>query len=123
MKTPKAEFTEEQKTLVQYLKDRLKSRGVEKLPRDWHLKQLSTARDMMAGPTAPTVEQWKACIDWAFTDRYWMDKVDHLARILALWPKYVLKGGVSAGKDRTNQPGQESARGGYIDGKTGRVPI
>jgi hypothetical protein len=84
-------FTDEEKALVEYLKSRLKSRGVEKYPRDWHLKQLSVARDMLSGETAPTVEQWEACMDWLFNDEFWGDKIDHLSRVLALWPKYVLR--------------------------------
>ena len=84
-------FTEEEKSLAAYLKEKLASRGVKKLPRDWHLKQLSTARIMLAGANAPALREWKACIDWAFADDFWGDKVDHLARIEGLWPKYVLR--------------------------------
>ncbi|MCR4442944.1 MAG: hypothetical protein QHH10_11985 [Peptococcaceae bacterium] len=127
MSTKKTAFTDQEKELVGYFKVQLKSRGINKFPRDWHLKQLSTARDMLAGSTAPTLEQWKACIDWAFCDRYWKDKVDHLARILALWPQFVLKGGIPAGRDNRhtgkNQSEQESIRSRYINGKTGQVPI
>lgn len=85
-------YTEEEKALVEYLKDKLKARGVTKFPRDWHLKQLSVARTMLDGDQAPTVEQWKGCIDWAFSHPYWGDKIDHLARISWLWTQYVLRG-------------------------------
>ncbi|NLI14561.1 MAG: hypothetical protein GX425_18570 [Peptococcaceae bacterium] len=87
----KTVFTEDEKSLVEYLKEKLSVRGVKKLPRDWHLKQLSTARGMLAGENAPTVAQWQACMDWAFADEFWCDKVDHLARVEGLWAKYVLQ--------------------------------
>lgn len=91
MPRSKTEFTDDEKSLVQYLKEKLSVRGVKKLPRDWHLKQLSTARVMLAGENAPTLAQWKACIDWAFVHDFWGDKVDHLARVEGLWAKYVLQ--------------------------------
>ncbi len=88
MKKP---YTEEEKALVEYLRKKLESRGVLKLPRDWHLRNLSVARTMLDGENAPSVEEWKACIDWAFWHKFWGDKVDHLARVANLWPKYVLQ--------------------------------
>lgn len=84
-------FTEDEKALVEYFKDKLRQRGVEKFPRDWHLKQLTVARDMLAGENAPGLEEWKACIDWLFAHKYWGDKTDHLYRVAALWPQYILQ--------------------------------
>lgn len=86
-------YTEAEKALVSYLKEKLAARGVVKFPRDWHLKQLSTTRNMLAGDKAPALEKWCRCIDWAFNDSFWCSKVDHLARIEALWPKYMLQQG------------------------------
>jgi len=109
-------FSEEEKALVAHLKEKMKERGVSKFPRDWHLKQLSVARNMLAGENAPAVVQWKACIDWLFRDRYWKDKVDHLARVEALWPKYVLKGGAnSGGTSKRNTPRRGSYGGSLYD--------
>ncbi|MEW6423154.1 MAG: hypothetical protein AB1523_00160 [Bacillota bacterium] len=100
MKKP---YTEE-KALVEYLKAKLESRGVLKLPRDWHLRNLSVARTMLDGENAPSVEEWKACIDWAFAHEFWGDKVDHLARVANLWPKYVLqKRGGKQGRARKKE--------------------
>lgn len=76
---------------MEYFRQALKVRGVNRVPRNWHLKQLATARAMLAGENAPTVEEWKACIDWAFEEPYWKDRIDHLARIEALWPRFVLQ--------------------------------
>lgn len=84
-------YTDEEKHLVEYFREALRIRGVGQVPRDWHLKQLSTARAMLAGKNAPTLEDWKACIDWAFTEPFWKDKLDHLARIEALWPRFALQ--------------------------------
>lgn len=84
-------YTEAEKSLVQYFKDALRAKGVAKFPRDWHLKQLSCARTILDGPAAPTLEQWRACIDWAFKHPYWHDKIDHLARISWLWTQYCLQ--------------------------------
>lgn len=84
-------YTDEEKELVRYLKEKLAARGVKKLPRDWHLRQLSTARCMLAGEDAPTLALWKGCMEWAFADEFWSDKVDHLARVEGLWAKYVLQ--------------------------------
>lgn len=84
-------FTEEEKALVDYLKEKLRQRGVEKFPRDWHLKQSMVARDMLAGEKAPGLEEWKACIDWLMKHKYWGDKVDHLYRVSSLWPQYILQ--------------------------------
>ncbi|SHJ59756.1 hypothetical protein SAMN02745219_02911 [Desulfofundulus thermosubterraneus DSM 16057] len=84
-------FSDEEKALAEYLKEKLKLRGVHKFPRDWHLRQMAVARTMLAGENAPSVEDWKACIDWLFRHPYWGDKVDHLARVLDLWPRYVLQ--------------------------------
>lgn len=95
-------YTEAEKALVSYLKEKLAARGIQKFPRDWHLKQLSTARNMLAGDKAPSPEEWRRCIDWAFADPFWCDKVDHLARIEALWPKYMLQQG-GAGRGRAAQ--------------------
>ncbi|MTI82722.1 MAG: hypothetical protein FH756_02245 [Firmicutes bacterium] len=107
-------FSEEEKALVAHLKEKMKERGVNKFPRDWHLKQLSVARNMLAGENAPEVEQWEACIDWLFKDRYWKDKVDHLARVEALWPKYVLKGGVNSGGTSKRSTPQRGSYGGSL---------
>ncbi len=93
MVPPKTEFTEQEKALVKYFKEQLAVRGVEKYPRDWHLKQLTVARNMLAGEKAPALEEWQKCIDWCFKHKFWKDKVDHLARVEALWPRYCLQGG------------------------------
>jgi hypothetical protein len=93
-------YTEDERRLVEELKARLRERGVLKLPRDWHLKQLSVARTMLEGKDAPTVEEWAACMDWAFAHKFWGDKVDHLARVAALWPQYVLQRGRKAAARR-----------------------
>lgn len=121
-------YTDEEKSLVEHLKEKLKQAGVLKFPPDWHLKQLSTARKMLAGGNAPKFSEWIACIDWAFADRYWRDRVDHLARIMALWPKYRLQKG--GGGSETSIRGHRNAtqRGGYQNSKeryanTGDVPF
>jgi hypothetical protein len=98
MTPPKIAFTEEEKALVKYLKEKLAARGIEKFPRDFHLKQLTIARNMLAGDNAPTVEEWQKCIDWCFKEPFWKDKVDHLARVETLWSKYCLQGGRKAAK-------------------------
>jgi len=100
----KKAYTEEEKALVEYLKEKLEARGVLKLPRDWHLRNLSIARTMLDGENAPSLDQWKACIDWAFKDEFWRDKVDHLARVSNLWPKYVLQ---AKKKSCSLEPGQQ----------------
>lgn len=100
MTPPKTEYTEQEKALVNYLKEKLAARGVEKFPRNWHLKQLTVARNMLAGDKAPTVEEWQKCIDWCFKEPFWKDKIDHLARVEALWSKYCLQGGRSLDKKR-----------------------
>ncbi|MDQ7789928.1 MAG: hypothetical protein RDU41_07730 [Clostridia bacterium] len=84
-------YSDEEKALVEYFRQALKTRGVERVPRDWHLKQLSTARAMLAGEKAPSLDDWKACIEWAFTEAFWKDKLDHLARVEALWPRFILQ--------------------------------
>ena len=84
-------YSDEEKTLVEYFRQALKTRGVERVPRDWHLKQLSTDRAMLAGEKAPSLDEWKACIDWAFCEPYWKDKLDHLARVESLWPRFILQ--------------------------------
>lgn len=99
MKKQKA-YTEEEKALVEYLKAKLEARGVLKLPRDWHLRNLSVARTMLDGENAPSVEEWKACIDWAFAHDFWGDKVDHLARVMNLWPRYVLQKKKTGGSEK-----------------------
>lgn len=91
MPKQRQQYSDDEKALVDYLKQKLGERGVRKFPRDWHLKQLATAKVMLAGENAPTLDEWKACIDWAFADEWWKDKVDHLAVVERLWPKYVLK--------------------------------
>lgn len=93
---PRTEFTEQEKDLVQYLKDKLIARGVKKFPRNWHLLQLSVARNMLAGDNAPSLDNWKACVDWCFKDKFWRDKIDHLARVETLWTKFCLQGGRKA---------------------------
>jgi len=91
--TPTARpYSEDEKTLVEHFRQALKARGVNRVPRDWHLKQLATARAMLAGENAPSLDDWKACIDWVLTkEPYWRDRVDHLARVEALWPRFVLQ--------------------------------
>lgn len=99
-------FTEDEKALVEYLKEKLKQRGVMKFPRDWHLKQLTVARDMLAGEKAPGLEEWKTCIDWLMDHKYWGDKVDHLYRVEALWTQYILqakKAPAAQGSDRRKE--------------------
>jgi hypothetical protein len=101
------EYKEEEKILVAYLKEKLKARGILKFPRDWHLKNLSVARTMLDGENAPSVEEWKACIDWAFAHKYWGDKTDHLARVINLWPSYVLQNKKPKGDDARIDQEQE----------------
>jgi hypothetical protein len=84
-------YREEEKTLVEYLKEKLKTRGILKFPRDWHLRNLAVARTMLEGDNAPSTQEWQKCINWAFAHKFWGDKVDHLARVFALWPQYVLQ--------------------------------
>lgn len=89
----KTQFTDQEKAIVQYFKDKLIARGVEKFARDWHLRQLSIARNMLAGDKAPSFEEWKRCIDWCFNHKFWGDKVDHLARVEALWAQHCMHAG------------------------------
>jgi len=84
-------YSDNEKALVGYFKEQLKVRGILKFPRDWHLKQLAMARNMLAGENAPSLVEWKACIEWAFSDAFWGDKMDHLARVENLWAKYMLQ--------------------------------
>lgn len=84
-------YTEDEKELVSYLKERLTQRGVKRYPRDWHLKQLAVSRRMLAGATAPTVAQWKTCIDWLLGHQFWGDKIDHLARVEEKWVQFALQ--------------------------------
>lgn len=91
MTTKSKPYTDDEQRLVEYFKEQLKARGIKKFPRDWHLKQLSTARNMLAGENAPTLDEWKSCIEWCFAHEYWGDKVDHLARVEYLWTKFILQ--------------------------------
>jgi hypothetical protein len=84
-------FPDNEKNLVAYLKEKLIQRGVKRYPRDWHLKQLSVARRMLSGTSAPDVEQWKKCIDWLFNHPFWNDKIDHLARVEEKWVQFALQ--------------------------------
>lgn len=112
----KKPYTDDEKILVAYLKEKLAQRGVKKFPRDWHLKQLTTARGMLAGPTAPSLEQWKSCIDWLFRHRFWGDKIDHLARVEALWVQYTLQNKNVAGSksDEANDKRRELIKKLYL---------
>lgn len=103
----KTEFTEAEKSLVEYFKQQLVARGIQKFPRDWHLKQLTVARNMLAGEKAPSVEEWKACIDWCFAHEFWGDKVDHLARVETLWVQYVLS---KSGRKNKKSPGTDKEK-------------
>lgn len=100
-------FTDKEKEIVAYLKQKLVERGVKKFPRDWHLKQSAVARGMLAGPAAPTLEQWKECIDWLFKHKFWGDKVDHLSRVEALWVQYALQGSKN---QKTDQPDNDKRK-------------
>lgn len=113
------DFSQEEKELVAYFKDKLKSRGITKFPRDWHLKQLSVARYLLSGDKPPSLDEWKSCIDWAFGDPYWGDKVDHLARIEALWPKYMLKHGGAGGGGTAKAGRTAPKRGSWGTGRRG----
>ena len=108
-------FSDEEKALVTALKECLNAAGVNKFPADWHLKQLSTARRMLAGESAPDMAEWLACMKWAFDHPYWQDKVDHLARILALWPKYKLGGDTNGTSGQC--PRRSTQRDSYRDGE------
>jgi hypothetical protein len=108
-------YSDQEKALVNYLKEKLVSRGITKFPRDWHLKQLSTARAMLAGDSAPSLQDWKTCIDWTFQNEYWQDKADHLAVVERLWPKYKLATGGDQNGKVNQRPGVQ--RGSYKNGK------
>lgn len=82
-------YTAEEKELVRYFREQLRARGVDYFARDWHLRQLTVARRLLAG--GPALEDWKDCIRWALSDVYWRDKVDHLACVERLYPKYALR--------------------------------
>ena len=84
-------FSVEQKELVAYFKDKLKSRGITKFPRDWHLKQLSVARYLFTGDKPPSLAELKSCIDWAFEHQFLGYKVDHLATVERVWIEFKLK--------------------------------
>ena len=68
------------------LKSRLLEKGVT-LPRDWHLKSLPVAERLLA---RISLDEIKACIEWAVKDRYWGAQVDSMSTIERALPKYQL---------------------------------
>lgn len=81
-------FTDDEKFIAEYLKEKLQQKGVTAFPRNWHLKQYSTAKSLLKKVTQKEVLE---CIDWALNDPYWRDKVDGLQTISKILPKYQLQ--------------------------------
>jgi len=86
---PLNSFSEQAKTVTDYLRDRLKAKGVYIAP-NWYQKSFSSAMKLINGGSVSS-EQLKQCIDWAFTDEYWAKKVDSMMTIERVLPKYQLQ--------------------------------
>ncbi len=89
-------YSDAAKRIVAQVKTRLQEHGATAFERDWHLKQLA-----MAGSLLKVVSEADilACLDWAFQDEFWRDKVDGLAtvqRLMKQWQMRGKKGGLSS---------------------------
>jgi hypothetical protein len=73
------------KEVANYLKDKLKARGVY-IPRDWHLKAYATSAAIINSGVPP--EELRACIDWALDDPYWVKQIDGMSAIERALPKF-----------------------------------
>ncbi len=81
-------YSEDDKAVANYLKEKLQKRGVTALPRNWHLKEYAIAQRLLK---KSTVSELRGCIDWLFSDEYWHDKIDSLLVVERQLPKYQLK--------------------------------
>lgn len=94
VKEPK--YSEEDKSVANHLKHKLKERGVTALPRNWHLKEYAVAKRLLK---KSSVTELKECIDWLFSDEYWHDKIDSLLVVERQLPKFQLrKGAIKNGR-------------------------
>lgn len=81
----------EAKQVVQHLHEQLSSRGVNHLPRDWHLKQYSVAARIIRSGVSPG--ELIACVDWLFANEYWCDKVADMLAVERQFPRFKLAQG------------------------------
>jgi hypothetical protein len=101
--TKKPKYSEDDKAIANYLKEKLQNQGVTAFPRDWHLKEYAVAHRLLK---SSNVLELKGCIDWLFKDEYWHNKTDSLLVVERQLPKYQLqKGGISRVRGDPNRQG------------------
>jgi len=86
----KPKYSDDDKAIANYLKEKLQNQGVTVFPRDWHLKEYAVAHRILK---KSNVFELKGCIDWLFEDEYWHDKTDSLLVVERQLPKYQLQKG------------------------------
>ena len=74
---------------MEHLKAVLQERGVNSVPRDWHLKGYAVSRQMQR--QGATVDDLIACIDWMASDPYWSQRIDSMHGVRAAWPQFRLR--------------------------------
>jgi len=95
-KNKEPKYSEDDKAVANYLKNKLKERGVTALPRNWHLKEYAIAQRLLK---KSSVSELRECINWLFTDDFWHDKVDSLLTVERQLPKFQLrKGAIKNGR-------------------------
>ncbi len=87
-KAHKPKYSDEDKAIACYLKDKLVANGVTVFPKDWLLKNYSTAHRLL---NMASSDEIKDCIDWLFSDRYWHDKIDSLLVVERQLAKYQMQ--------------------------------
>lgn len=82
-KEPK--FSDDAKEVAQYLYEKIRAAGTDHFPRDWLLRNYSTADRLLK--TIPKARLMQ-CIDWAMADSYWHDKIDNLLAIERVYVRF-----------------------------------
>ncbi len=85
----KPKYSNEVKDTANYLKEKLKTSGVNVLPRDWTLKNYATVARLLK-TEGVTPEILRGCVDWLFTDEYWCDKTTDFLVVERQLAKYQL---------------------------------
>ncbi len=117
--TKKPKYSEDDKAIANYLKEKLQSQGVTAFPRDWHLKEYAVAHRLLKSSNALEL---KGCIDWLFEDEYWHNKTDSLLVVERQLPKYQLqKGGISRVRGDPNRQGAFRSSQGDDNTKYGKL--
>jgi len=88
---------------VEHLRRKLQERGINILPRDWHLRSYSISRQMQE--QGASADDLIACIDWMAEDPYWSRNMDSMSAVRGAWAQFRLASQPARASPTEPEPG------------------